>query len=212
MRLHFGDLPAAAEPRPAPEGWHRIRSPGSGLGYLLAGIAGFVFPLLLILGLSILSLLVQPVESAATPVDAGTPWIAVILALLLFIPLHELSHALWHPDRGSSSRTALVLWPAKLRFGVYYEGCMTRRRWLAMRLAPLFLLSVLPAVLLALFYWLPVAYPLQVFFEVLLLVNGIGSGGDIIAAIWVLRQVPAGAGICFADGKAYWRAPSLGVA
>ena len=82
---------------------------------------------------------------------------------------------------------------------------MTRRRWLAMRLAPLLFLSVLPAGLLALFYWLPVAYPLHVFFEVLLLVNGIGSGGDIVAVMWVLRQVPSGAEVCFADGKAYWR-------
>lgn len=212
MRLHFGDVPAAAEANTEIAGWHRIRSPGARLGYLLAGLAGLVFPLLLILGLSIFSLLVQPVESAAVPADAGTPWTAVVLALLLFIPLHELAHALWHPGQGSSPRTVLVLWPTKLRFGVYYEGCMTRGRWLAMRLAPLLLLSVLPAVLLALSNWLPVAYALQVFFEVLLLVNGIGSGGDIVAAIWVLRQVPAGAEICFADGKAYWRAPSQGVA
>jgi hypothetical protein len=205
MRLHFGDMPAAAGSRPAAEGWHRIRSPGSRLGYLLAGLAGLAFPGILIVTLSILSFLTAPAGYPAVPDDGLSRWGGVVLALILFVPLHELVHALWHPGGGSSSQTVLVLWPAKLRFGVYYEGCMTRRRWLGMRLAPLFLLSVLPAILLALFYWFPVAYPLQVFFEVLLLMNGIGSGGDIIAVIWVLCQVPAGAEICFADGKAYWR-------
>ncbi|MFN2289674.1 MAG: DUF3267 domain-containing protein, partial [Anaerolineae bacterium] len=178
MRLHFGDVPAAARAMPAADGWHRIRSPGSRLGYLLAGLAGLAFPVILIVALSILSLLTTPAGYAAVPEDGLSRWGGVVLALILFIPLHELAHALWHPGRGASSQTVLVLWPAKLRFGVYYEGCMTRRRWLAMRPAPLLLLSVLPAGLLAFFHWQPVAYPLQVFFEVLLLVNGIGSGGD----------------------------------
>jgi hypothetical protein len=41
------------------------------------------------------------------------------------------------------------------------------------------------------------------------LVNGIGSGGDVIAVIWVLFQVPQKATICFSGGKAYWRLISL---
>jgi hypothetical protein len=125
--------------------------------------------------------------------------------LLLFIPLHELLHAVWHPQLGLSCRTVLVIWPRKLRFGVYFKGCMTRRRWLVMRLAPLVVLSVIPAVLLTLFYGYPVSYALEVFLQVLLLVNGIGSGGDIVAVIWVLRQVPSESQICFYGGKAYWR-------
>jgi len=91
-------------------------------------------------------------------VDAATPWGAVIVALLLFIPLHELLHAAWHPQWGLSPQTVLVAWPAKLCFGVYYEGCMAQRRWLLVRFAPLLFLSVLPAGLLGLFHWLPVAF------------------------------------------------------
>jgi hypothetical protein len=171
----------------------------------LAGLAGLAFPGILIVMLSILSFLTTPAGYAPVPEDGLARWGGVVLALVLFIPLHELAHALWHPGGLSSPQTVLVLWPARLRFGVYFEGCMTRGRWLAMRLAPVLLLSVLPAGLLALFYWLPVAYPLQVFLEVLLLVNGIGSGGDVVAVMWVLRQVPSGAQVCFAAGKAYWR-------
>ena len=205
MRFHFGDLPSSEEKTLDLEGWHRIHSPSSRLGYLLAGLVGFLFPNLLCAWLIIVSLLAAQSEGTEAPVDAATPWGAVILALLLFIPLHELLHAAWHPQWGLSPQTVLVAWPAKLRFGVYYEGCMARRRWLLMRLAPLLFLSVLPAGLLGLFHWLPVAFALQIFLQVLMLVNGIGSGGDIVAVAWVLFQVPSGAQICTIEGKAYWR-------
>jgi hypothetical protein len=127
------------------------------------------------------------------------------MALLLYIPLHELLHAIWHPKLGLSPQTVLVVWPKRLRFGVYYEGCMGRGRWLAMRLAPLVGLSVLPVGLLTLFHAVRVAFAWEVFLQVLMLVNGIGSGGDVVAAAWVLFQVPLKARICFCDGKAYWR-------
>lgn len=205
MRLHFGDLPQSRGDKPKIEGWHRIRSPSSRLGYLLAGLIGFVFPNLLCAWLIIVSVLADSGESVETPMVPATPWGAVLLALLLFIPLHELFHALWHPRWGCTPQTVLVIWPAKLRFGVYYEGCMTRRRWLMMRIAPLFVLSVIPAGLLAVFYWVPVAFALYVFLQVMMLVNGIGSGGDIVAVAWVLFQVPSGVQICFYQGKAYWR-------
>jgi hypothetical protein len=99
----------------------------------------------------------------------------------------------------------MVIWPTKLRFGVYYEGCMTRGRWLAMRLAPLVCLSVVPVMLLTLFEVVPASFALETFLQVLMLVSGIGSGGDVIAVIWVLFQVPARADICFCSGRAYWR-------
>jgi hypothetical protein len=205
MRLHFGDLPQSREDKPEVEGWHRIRSPSSRLGYLLAGLVGFVFPNVMCAWLIIVSALAGPGGGVETPEDPSTPWSVVLLALLLFIPLHELFHTLWHPKRGCSPQTVLVIWPAKLRFGVYYEGCMTRKRWLVMRIAPLLFVSVVPVGLLAIFYWVPVASALHVFLQVMMLVNGIGSGGDIVAVIWVLFQVPSRAQICFCEGKAYWR-------
>ena len=64
---------------------------------------------------------------------------------------------------------------------------------------------MLPAVLLTLFYWVAVAYAVNVFLQVLMLVNAIGSGADIVAVAWVLFQVPASAQICFSGGKAYWQ-------
>jgi hypothetical protein len=201
-------VPEARDEPAADEGLIRIHSPSPRLGYLLAGLVGLALPAVLFVSLVAASFLTLARgagdQAAPATADPPTPWWPVVLALLLFIPLHELAHAVVHPGMGLSSRTIVVLWPAKLRFGVYYEGCMTRRRWLVMRLAPLVCLSVIP-VLLTLFMVVPASFATEIFWQVLALVNGIGSGGDIVAAIWVRFQVPAGGEICFRGGKAYWR-------
>lgn len=205
MRLHLGNLPEIQGDPPELEKWNRIHSPSSRLSYLLVGLIGLVVPNVLCVWLILTSVLVERSIGGETVVDTSTPWGAVLLALLLFIPLHELLHVIWHPQLGFSPQTVVVVWPKKLRFGVYYEGCMTRRRWLLMRISPLLVLSVLPVGLLTLFRYFPVPFALETFLQVLMLVNGIGSGGDVVAIGWVLSQVPSKAQICFYSGKAYWR-------
>ena len=216
LRFHFGNVPGELNEPSVEEGLTRIHSPSSRLGYLLAGLVGLALPAVLFACFVAVSLLSLPNEPGEAPAHAGAspgasagakspmPW-GVVLALVLFIPLHELTHAVLHPGFGLSPQTVMVIWPTKLRFGVYYEGCMTRRRWLLMRLAPLACLSVVPILLLTLFRAVLLPFPLEIFLQVLTLVNFVGSGGDLVAAIWVLFQVPAGAEICFCGGKAYWR-------
>ncbi len=213
LRFRFGNVPGEQNEPPVEEGLTRIYSPSSRIGYLLAGLVGLALPAVLFACFVAVSLLSLPkgvadeaADAVATAaVEASMPWGAVILALLLFIPLHELTHAVLHPGFGLSAQTVMVIWPTKLRFGVYYEGCMDRRRWLLMRLAPLACLSVVPILLLTLFRVVLLPFPIEIFWQVLTLVNFVGSGGDLVAAIWVLFQVPAGAEICFRGGKAYWR-------
>ena len=141
----------------------------------------------------------------ATAGESATSWRAVLLVLAVYIPLHELLHLLGQPGWGRSNRSVVVLWPARLRFGVYYEGCMSRRRWLGMRLAPMIALSALPAGLLALTKLWPQNVELEIGLQVLMLVNALGSGGDVVAALLVLRQVPPTGQLCFRAGRAYWR-------
>ena len=124
----------------------------------------------------------------ATAGESASPWGAVVSVLVVYIPLHEALHLLGQPSWGRSDQSVVVLWPARLRFGVYYEGCMSRRRWLAMRLAPMFVLSVLPAALLALMKLWPLNVELEIGLQVLMLVNALGSGGDVVAALLVLRE------------------------
>jgi hypothetical protein len=205
LRLHFGNLSEDQGGPPKLEKWKRLHSPSSRLSYLLVGLIGLMVPNLFCVWLIFTSVLAEQNKGGETVVDTSTPWGAVLLALLLFIPLHELLHVVWHPQLGLSPRTVLVIWPRKLRFGVYYEGSMTRRQWLFMRITPLMVLTVIPVGLLTLFRYLPVPFALETFLQVMMLVNGIGSGGDVVAVIWVLFQIPSKSQIGFFGGKAYWR-------
>ncbi len=205
LRFHFGKLSWPEQESLTEAGWNRIQSPGSRVGYTLAVLAGVLIILLLFGWLIAVSLFASdnPVERTA---DLGnSPWGALILALLLFIPLHEIVHAISLPGYGLSPQTIVIIWPGKLRFGIYYEGCMSRSRWLMMRLTPFVCITTVTIGLLTLFYFIPGPYVIIVFLQILFMLNGLGSGGDIIAVIWVLFQAPAKSWICFYRGKAYWR-------
>ena len=205
MKVHLGNKPHQPEALLDTTGLQRIHSPSSRRGYLAAGLVGLLI-LFLLLGVLIgVSVFLDSQGISETAVDTSTPWGVVIFALLIFIPLHEFLHMIWYPKFGFSEQTTLVIWPQKLRFGVYYAGCISRRRWLIMRLAPVMILSIIPTLLLILYTFIPFSYSINVFLQLIMLVNAIGSGGDVVAAILVMQQVPSGADICFHEGKAYWR-------
>jgi len=205
VRLQVGDTPKPEATSPEGPDWRVIHSPVAGKAYWLAAVAGLALLGGLCAALSMWSLAVGDRGGMATSGDAASPWVPVFIVLAVFIPLHEFLHLLGQPEWGRSSRSVVAVWPGKLRFGVYYEGCMSRRRWLAMRLAPLIVLSVLPACVLALLQVLPQRPEMEIGLQVMMLVNALGSGGDVVAALLVLAQVPPTAHLCFRAGRAYWR-------
>jgi hypothetical protein len=205
VRLQWGAVPTSESASANPDGWRPIDSSASGRAYWLAALAGLALLGGLCSALSVWSWVARNQAGMATAGDAESPQVAASVALALFIPLHELLHLLGQPDWGTTSRSVLAIWPSRLRFGVYYEGCMSRRRWLGMRLAPFLVLSVLPACLVALLQVWPWTPDIEVGLQVMMLVNALGSGGDIVAALLVLRQVPATGQLCFQSGRAYWR-------
>lgn len=205
MRLQWGEVPASESESPKQQDWRPIASPSGRKVYWLAAIAGLVLNGGLCTGLSAWSWAVADRGGMATAGDSEATWISVLVVLATFIPLHELFHLLGQPGWGMSSRSVLALWPAKLRLGVYYEGCMSRQRWLGMRLAPLVALSLLPAMAVAFLQLHPSMAAVEVGLQVMMVVNALGSGGDVLAAMLVLRQVPATARVCFESGRAYWR-------
>ena len=71
----------------------------------------------------------------------------IFTGFLLFIPLiivHELIHALFHPQSGKSDHSILGFWPAKLMFYAHYDGEITRNRFLTILAMPMIVLSILP--------------------------------------------------------------------
>ncbi len=205
MRLQLGDVAGKKEASPPPEGWHAIESRLLKGGYLLAVLIGLAVLVGLWVALGVWVAAIGNRPSLASAGMSRNPWLVTAAVLVLFIPLHESFHLLGQPGWGGSERSVVVLWPAKLRFGVYYEGCMSRRRWLAMRLAPFVLLSLLPVVVLALLQFFNQVVDLEVGLSILMIVNALGSGADLLAALAVLTTVPSRGQLCFQDGRGYWR-------
>ena len=205
MRLQWGAAPIPVAAHEIPGGWRSIESPASRWAYALAALVGLVLLGSLCSALSAWLWFARNQAGMATTGDTASPWLAASIPILLFVPLHEAFHLLGQPGWGSTNRSVLVIWPAKLRFGVYFDGCMSRKRWLAMRLAPFVVLSVLPACLVALLQARPWTADVEVGLQVMMIVNALGSGADIVAALLVLRQVPADGQLCFQARRAYWR-------
>jgi hypothetical protein len=122
LKFRFGNLPEeqkepdqnSVEPSdpakmPGMEGWHRIHSPSWRLGYAFAGLVGLAFIFVLLAWLIIVSLFTERSGLGNGGGAGSMSWGAVFLALLLFVPMHELVHALWLPGMGLSSQTVMVI-------------------------------------------------------------------------------------------------------
>jgi hypothetical protein len=202
MRISIGEpLPISAADG-EDEGWRPIDAPSPRKGQLLAAALGIALMTTLV-GLLIVDSVVRPTPAYAR--ELTTSALAALLAFvfLLFIPLHELLHLIWHPRRGLSDRSRVVIWPSRLRVGVYFEGVLSRSRWLAMRTSAFLLLSVLPAIFLL--SPLRLSLELEAAISMLMVLNALGSGGDALAVLLVLSQVPAAGRIRFQGGRAGWQ-------
>jgi hypothetical protein len=206
MRIITRVIPQTQIPDINDSGLISIRCPGGIFGMAIAQVTGFILLICptLFLCMALSQIALPPTEAHTVSMDT-TSWPAVILMLIAFIPLHEAVHLLLQPGMGRGDNNLLLFIPSKLLFGVYYEGSMSRTRWLVMRMAPFVLLTLLPVTILALIQNLPFNYFVRTLMEVLMVVNGVGCGGDVVAALIVLFQVPATADIVFQQGKAYWK-------
>lgn len=191
MQVLLGSIPEIAGFDHEAAGLHKIGGPGATISHLLASLIGLFLLVVPIAGLClILSTFAIPNPDIDPNYIPRVAWGAAALGMLSFIPLHELLHLIWHPQFGRSDHSILVIWPAKLLFGVYYEGCMSRTRWLLMQIAPFTFLSILPAVFIAIFQYVAFSQMTKTFLEVVMVLNAVGSGADV-AAIWlVMSQVP----------------------
>lgn len=155
---------------------------------------------------ALLSLKVLEIFSPFSLVDYGiTPSQPIIINLNLqglvfifgLIFIHEFIHLVFIPDFLTSDKAFLGI----TYFGgfAYWEGILSKSRLTLLLLAPLVMISIiLPATMGALNLLNPIV-------KLLILLNGISSGADILALILVLTQVPAGAHLTCNGMKTYWR-------
>jgi Putative zincin peptidase len=218
MRFHFGVPPEDETFDPQAEGWLPIREPVPRVLMLIA--IPVAIGLFLLWG--VLCFLVFPVEQfvpeiipiSEKVIQIQIPIVASILEtsiwpfltiLILFIPIHELIHALCFPDRGLSSRTFIGVWPSRGFFYAHYEGSMPRNRFLLVLAAPFIALSLMPITLIAglrFLGWLP---EIMLSLAWLSLVNSLGAAGDLIGVWRVSSRIPRAAMVRNKGWKTYWK-------
>lgn len=122
-----------------------------------------------------------------------------LVVVLLNIPLHEISHALFFPDRPGSENIVFGVLPKKLSFYVHYKGSVSKIRFLLSLLSPILLLTVLPFILIL---GLGLENNYLIYF---VQINWLLSGHDFLVAVMILLRTPANSRIKDGAEKFYWR-------
>jgi uncharacterized protein YqgC (DUF456 family) len=202
MKILINPLPSTPYLQSRPAELELIRQPSRRIGLAISVFVGLLIPFAPCMLLSIESAMF-PRGSAST--EETVPWWIVFPVLSVCIIAHEFLHLIWHPGGGWSAQSLVLIWPRKFQFGVYYDGFMKRSRWLVMRLSPLVGLTLVPTLFLLLTYSIDLSFFWQQFVVLVILVNSLGAGSDLVASIIVARQVPAQGEIGIWNGRACWR-------
>lgn len=187
MRVHIGEIPDSPEFVPD-ESWTLMQEPGPWLMQTLALPCG----LLLALVLGVLWMTLTPLLQGPPPSPAEC-----LLALLAIVPAHEALHLVMHPRTGDS---IVGFWPSRLLFYTHYHSALLCRRYLAVLLAPIVLLSVVPLAACALTGKAPA------FVAVASVGNALFAAGDLLAAGVLLAQVPPRATLRNKGWRVWWKA------
>ncbi len=188
MRFRVGSVPETPGFDPAPP-WHPLREPTPWLMQLYAlpvGLIAFLF-------FGGLWFLLTPLKNASF----DSP--ALLAALLICIPVHELIHALVHPGAGRSAQSVLGFWPTRLLFYAHYEGELSRSRFVAILVMPLLVISAIP---LAVCAGLGVSSETIAFVSTM---NAFCSCGDLFGVLLLLWQIPRAARVRNQGYRTYWR-------
>lgn len=193
MKFYLGSPPVSDEVvfHSEGEGWHQLRiDPSPGWLILLALPASFF---LFVAGIFFYLLL-----SRQDSFLLSFHWIDFLLLPVLIV-VHELIHALTMPDY---RKVLIGVWPSRAMFYAYYDGVMSRNRFLWVGVMPYLLLGLFPLFLAALF-------PLPSFVEERFvnfgLVGSLAASGDLIVFLAILLQVPSSAEVHNQGWKTYWR-------
>jgi len=178
-----------SSPYPYDVAWRQVHEIGAEVGVVLSLVAGAV----LCMATLVLWIIAVPFH----PVRIDYTTLAIATAMVLVF--HELSHAVMFTCGRVRGLRVECVWQ-KYRPHLRYHGAVSRSRYIAVLVAPLVAVSIVPIVV-------SVVLSLHSGDLVLIsLLNALVSGGDAIAAALVLLQVPAN-GIVQRRGECViWRA------
>lgn len=120
-----------------------------------------------------------------------------ILGVVLLLIIHELMHLIFIPNFVKSHKTYIGIVP--LGGYVYTEEILTKKRFITITISPFISISIILPVILG---FLGLLNPLII---LIILLNSIGSGVDILSLILVSIQVPSGACLVSNGPGNYWK-------
>jgi len=190
MRFHFGAIPGSPDFTPD-KSWKALREPTPWVMQLVAlpiGVASAA-------AVALLWFVITPLRAATLGV---TPF-GSLLSLVGIVLVHELIHAFVHPLMGRSPHSTLGFWPSRALFYAHYGGELSRNRFLAIGLMPLFVISIAPLLIAAA---TQVASGCVAFVSSL---NALLACVDIFGAVMALTQIPTSATVRNQGWRTYWR-------
>jgi len=185
MRLHIGEIPDSPDFVPDAS-WTLMPEPTPWVMQLLSLPVGMS----LALALGVLWLTLTPLGRAPAP-SGGE----LLVALLAIVPAHEGLHLAMHPRTGDS---IIGFWPSRLLFYTHYHNQLPCRRYLAVLITPVAVLSLVPLAACAL---TATGSP---FLAVASLTNALFASGDLFAVGLLLAQVPQSAMLRSKGWRLYW--------
>jgi hypothetical protein len=187
MHLHIGEIPDSPDFVPD-DSWTLLEEATPWVMQVLSLPVG----LALALALGALWMTVTPLGDGPAP-SVGE----CFAALLAVVPAHEALHLVMHPRTGDS---IIGFWPSRLLFYTHYHNRLSCRRYLAVLLTPVVVLSLIPLAVCAL---TATASP---FFAVASVSNAVFASGDLFAVGLLLAQVPPHATLGSKGWRVWWKA------
>ncbi|WPX10087.1 DUF3267 domain-containing protein [Anaerocellum danielii] len=123
-----------------------------------------------------------------------------IFAIFLVMLLHELIHAMCYPGSIFSENTIIGYWPEVGACYAYSNEALKRNRYLLVYVAPFFVLSVIPTIIM-----LFLNFSRNDLILLIALLNALGSCVDIFFSILILLQVPKEGILVNSEEKTYWK-------
>ena len=194
MRFHLGSFPEATDFIPDAS-WRLFEDEGQSIW--MWQLKALPISILNMGVIFLLWILLTPVLGMLRNISFPLPFQNFLICLITVLIIHELIHAALHPSLGSS-RSIIGFWPSRMMLFASYDGEITRNRYLAVLLTPLFMISIVPIFISVLFQ------VLNIWIVYSTILNAFLSSGDILATKKIL-QLPANSIIRNHGCKAYWK-------
>ena len=122
--------------------------------------------------------------------------------IILIIPLHEVAHALFYPERLTSERVIFGFSKKQFLFFAHFSGNIPKWQYLLIYMAPQIFLTILPILLLG---FLNLAKPIESFIFWICFSNAVFGCGDLLYFMIILFQVPNGSVLRSKGYKTYFK-------